>query len=373
MGLMSFLVRLGLDGSQFETGLARAKSAGTRFASDFKSQIGASLVGALSVGAVTSFAKAVVNMADDIGDLAEQLNITTDEVQKLQILAGQTGVSFEKLGSSIVKVNSARAKAMEDAESKERAYFAQFGIGVQDLNDKSVTNLELVRRIGQAYVDAGKPLDLQRAIAELLGQKLTSAAGAIAKINELGPIKLISKEELDKLGEMNDRLDEVARRVKVAAVPALAEFGDELADFLKLADSIGSRVGSQTAGLAYASGIKAAVSANPLLSTFQRLANAVGFGRQSSGKDLIPFEGPFPADGGPNTTNNANTNAANQLRIAAAPAFRTPTNTDPLSRIGGFTQFGAGISDTRRMMEQQTRLLQTIASATKETAVKIDN
>jgi hypothetical protein len=59
--------------------------------------------------------------------------------------------------------------------------------------------------------------------------------------------------------------------------------------------------------------------------------------------------------------------------VAQQVAFRQPQSTDPLARIGGFTQFGAGISDTRRMMEQQTRLLQSIASATKETAVKIDN
>ena len=42
---------------------------------------------ALSVAAVGAFAAKVIETADAIGDLSEQLNISTDDVQRLQILA----------------------------------------------------------------------------------------------------------------------------------------------------------------------------------------------------------------------------------------------------------------------------------------------
>ena len=83
MAILSLIAKLGLDGSTFETGLKRAKS----LTDKFRSSVGAQLGAAMSVAAVTAFAAKVVQTADAIGDLSEQLNISTDDVQRLQVLA----------------------------------------------------------------------------------------------------------------------------------------------------------------------------------------------------------------------------------------------------------------------------------------------
>ena len=70
MGIMNWLIRIGLDATQVESGLIKARSAGQRFARDFKNEVSGTLAGAFTVGAVAAFAKSVVNMADEIGDLA---------------------------------------------------------------------------------------------------------------------------------------------------------------------------------------------------------------------------------------------------------------------------------------------------------------
>jgi len=85
MAIFSLIAKLGLDGSAYESGLKRASSVTDKFRSSVGMQLGA----ALSVAAIGSFVSKVVETVDAIGDLSEQLNISTDDVQRLQVLAGR--------------------------------------------------------------------------------------------------------------------------------------------------------------------------------------------------------------------------------------------------------------------------------------------
>ncbi len=223
MAIFSLIAKLGLDGSSFEGGLKRA----TSMTDKFRSSVGAQLGGALSVAAIGAFASKVIETADAIGDLSEQLNISTDDVQRLQVLASQTGVSFETMAKAITKVSQERLKAIEEG-GKAREYFAALGISVGELNNKSLSNIQLITRMGQAHQDAGKSAQTQAAIIELLGEKAFKAAGAISKINELGPIDLITKEQIEAIGQMADRIDEIKRQIVVQAVPAVNFWADAM-------------------------------------------------------------------------------------------------------------------------------------------------
>jgi hypothetical protein len=223
MAIFSLIAKLGLDGSTFETGLKRA----TSMTDKFRSSVGAQLGAAMSVAAVTAFAAKVIQTADAIGDLSEQLNISTDDVQRLQVLAGQTGVSFETMAKAITKVSQERLKAIEEG-GPARDYFKALGFSVAELNDKSLSNIELITKMGQAHQASGKSAQTQAAIMDLLGEKAFKAAGAISKINELGPIDLISKDQIDALGQLADRFDEIQRQMVVSAVPTMTFFADAL-------------------------------------------------------------------------------------------------------------------------------------------------
>jgi len=223
MATFSLTAKLGLDGSTFETGLKRA----TSLTDKFRSSVGAQLGAAMSVAAVTAFAAKVVQTADAIGDLSEQLNISTDDVQRLQVLASQTGVSFETMVKAITKVSQERLKAIEEG-GPARDYFKALGFSVAELNDKSLSNIELITKMGHAHLASGKSAQTQAAIMDLLGEKAFKAAGAISKINELGPIDLISKDQIDALGQLADRFDEIQRQMVVSAVPNMNFFADAL-------------------------------------------------------------------------------------------------------------------------------------------------
>jgi|DEB19_MinimDraft_3_1074340.scaffolds.fasta_scaffold00105_22 hypothetical protein len=223
MAIFSLIAKLGLDGAAYETGLKKASSLTDKFRNSISGQLGA----ALSVAAVGAFASKVVQTADAIGDLSEQLNISTDDVQRLQILANQTGVSFEAMAKSITAVSQERLKAVEEG-GKARDYFKALGISVAELNDKSISNIDLITRMGKAHQNSGNSAQTQAAMIEILGVKAFKAAGALTKINELGPIDLISKEQIDALGKLADRLDEITRQMVVSAVPEMTFWADAL-------------------------------------------------------------------------------------------------------------------------------------------------
>lgn len=230
MAIFSLIAKLGLDGSSFEGGLKRA----TSLTDKFRSSVGAQLGGALSVAAIGAFASKVIETADAIGDLSEQLNISTDDVQRLQVLAGQTGVSFEAMAKSITAVGQERLKAIEEG-GKAREYFKTLGFSVAELNDKSLSNIDLISRMGQAHKDAGSSAQTQAAMIAILGEKAFKAAGAMAKIKEMGPIDVISPEQIDQVGKLADRMDEIQRRGTVASIPLVTYLADQLeSDFKEI-------------------------------------------------------------------------------------------------------------------------------------------
>lgn len=228
MAIFSLIAKLGLDGSGFETGIKKASSLTDKFRSSVGTQLGA----ALSVAAVGAFAAKVIETADAIGDLSEQLNISTDDVQRLQILATQTGVSFETMAKAITRVGQERLKAVEEG-GKAREYFKALGFTVAELNDSSLSNIDIITRMGKANLEAGRSAQTEAALIEILGEKAFKAAGAISKLKDLGPVNLISPEQIQALGQLADRLDEIQRQIVVSAAPELNFFADALERAIK--------------------------------------------------------------------------------------------------------------------------------------------
>jgi hypothetical protein len=131
------------------------------------------------------------------------------------------------MAKSITAVSQERLKAVEEG-GKARDYFKALGISVAELNDKSISNIDLITRMGKAHQNSGNSAQTQAAMIEILGVKAFKAAGALTKINDLGPIDLISKEQIDALGKLADRLDEITRQMVVSAVPEMTFWADAL-------------------------------------------------------------------------------------------------------------------------------------------------
>jgi hypothetical protein len=176
------------------------------------------------LGAITSFTKSVINAGDRIGDLAEQYHLTNEEVQRLEILAGRTGVKFEKFGEALIKFAELRQKAI-DGDVKSLALLNRYGVTQGDVVKKSNTNLELVTKLSDAYSEVSGSSQAQADALDIAGAKGQKVLSTLTQIKNLGPVKLISDEDIAALGQFADAMDEVKRQAQVATAPTLGFWG----------------------------------------------------------------------------------------------------------------------------------------------------
>lgn len=204
MALFSLIARLGLDTSAFEGGLKRSQSLAIGFGREFKSTLAA----AFTVGAVSAYTNKLLNLADNTKDLADQLGITTEEVQRLNYIADDSGVAFDKWAAAIGKVSAARNEALGGGEKAEklRKLFERFGVTNADLANESVRAFDILKKLAAS---AGELSTLsQSQLTELLGEKAFRLISSLGQLNADLPIQIISDEELK-------RIDDAAKKIKL--------------------------------------------------------------------------------------------------------------------------------------------------------------
>jgi hypothetical protein len=350
MGILSMLVKIGVDAVKFETDLKRLQSLGEKFGSSFKSAITSKLGQALSAGAVIGFTKHLMTAADEITDLAEQLNITTDEVQRLQILAGETGVSFDKLTSVLNKFEQARLKATSGDEEAIKTLQA-LGLSTEELNNSQLSNLELSVRVSQAYKDSGRSASTTTALTDLYGLKLKTAGAALAEYQSTAGRDLISKENLDTIAKGNNLFEEQVRHLKALASKPLADGITALADAIKylsdensnLNKAFGAKVTPAQIGRTY----------------FGNVPGAAEAFRIASGNAPIPKA--------ESTVNPPPIGSPEFERVKGAK-FSLGGGQDSLARIGGFTGFQSAQDTAIKQAIEQTLQLRQIVKNTGKTA-----
>jgi len=200
MALFRIMGKLSLDSSEFTTGLKKAESGATASLA----AIGSRVAAAFSVAAVTAFVTSVAKAAGEIGDLADQLQITTAEVQALQKAADHSGVSFDKYAAALSKIRKLKADfAAGDAGAIKT--FQKTGL------NPNASDLSLLQSVG------GLP-DAQA--FEILDAKSARLKNSIAAIKALTPIELIDDRTIQKLDEAGDRLGDMWRVIKAMTAKA---------------------------------------------------------------------------------------------------------------------------------------------------------
>lgn len=351
MGILSMLVKLGIDSSQFEMGIKRAQGLGERFGTSFKGAVASKLGAALSVAAIAAFTKNVIESADKIKDLSEQLNLTTDEIQRLEILAGETGVTFDKFGSVLAKFEQVRLKATSGDQDALKTLQA-LGFTTEQLYDIQLTTIDGAVKAAEAHLKSGKSAETTAAMIEIYGLKLKTAASALADYNTTSKRTLISSNDIDVLAKANTLLDEQLRIVKALASPAIA------AGIKATASAIGSVT-------------KPIESFSDKLEKTMRKAFAIQMLKVMPDEALARIvqrtisEERQTAIGGPANPPPIGTP---QFERVKGDKFSLGGSQDPLARIGGFSGFQSGQDIVIRQAIEQTLQLKQIVTNTGKTA-----
>lgn len=344
------LFKIGVDATKFEMDLKRVQSLGEKFGNSFKSAVTSKLGQALTVGAVVGFAKSVMNAADQIKDLSEQLNITTDDVQRLQILSSETGVKFEQFAAILEKTSRARIEATSGDEDQIKR-LKTLGVSMSDLTNEQISNIELSIRLASAYKESGQSAATTTAITDLYGIKLRAAAAALAEYKTTEGRELISDKTLKDLSKSNDLLDEQYRRLKALSSPTIAKGLKATADAIEYLAG-GSEMQRKVLMEIYAGNLKP--DKGSLLSAAM------------SGKLNLSNQPSTTGTGGESTLPPPISTP--EYERVAGPRFSFGSAQDSLARIGGFTGFQSSQDTAIRNAIEQTLQLKLIVKNTDKTA-----
>jgi hypothetical protein len=249
---------LGLDTANFEAGSKRARSIAKRDATAIQKSLDdvrksfKNMIAAASVGALTVVTKRALEYASSLGEVAQQLGVTTKELQEYRYAASQVGISNEEMDKSLAKLtrNIGEAKAGSKAQATT---FRELGVAIQDANGKVYTAGEVIPKLADALAKIKDPATRARLEIELFGktgQKLdTLLAGGSAAVNGLRDAAqklgvVLSDEQIQNADETADKLAAMKQVLEARIAGVVSDNADAILSlanaFAQLANMAGA-------------------------------------------------------------------------------------------------------------------------------------
>lgn len=144
MNVFDLFASLKLDDGEYKQGIENAKQEGEKFANHTEKKVSPKAVAGWMaivavivkvIASITKLAKASMDYADTVGDLASKYGVSTDAISEMQYIADQSSTSIEGLTSAMSMLYN---KAKEDGDA-----FKEVGISVKDANGNFKTMDEL--------------------------------------------------------------------------------------------------------------------------------------------------------------------------------------------------------------------------------------
>lgn len=240
--LGSLLIELGLDSAKFRSGTRKAQREMTTFQRGVSSSAGlvkAAIGGMVAALSVDMFATAIKNgldYASSLGEVAQQLGVTTDTLQEYRYAATQVGVTQEEMDAGLARLTRTLGTSPEK--------FEKLGIAIRGANGEIEDAGKILPRIAEAYQNAGSEADKARLLYELFGRSGQKYAPLFAEgatgINNLRDAAhrlgiVLSSEQIAKADETADKLSAVQTvlQARIAGVVA-----DNATSIVTLSDAL---------------------------------------------------------------------------------------------------------------------------------------
>ena len=210
--MLSQIIKIGADATGAQRVIAgTAAHTGKLFkgvSDEVTKRWGNLFTGAAIIGGVQRMAGAVVDTVDEIKDLADLLDLSTDEVQKLQVASERAAVKINTVGAALRSIEDLRASA-ETGDKRASGIFA--ALGIDPTKGSSLDILQAA--MAAANGDAQK----QVALFDLVGKKAGQLRNVMNEMERLGPIRIIDQESLDAIDKANNAFKDLNREITAAA------------------------------------------------------------------------------------------------------------------------------------------------------------
>jgi hypothetical protein len=127
------------------------------------------LIPALSVGAILSFGKAALDSAGGIGELAEQLGVSTDALQAYQFAATQSGVKSEELNVGLSRLTRTVGDAANGNTEAIRS-FRDLDVGILDASGNLRATEDILGDVATAIQSIEDPAKRAAAAVDFFGK-----------------------------------------------------------------------------------------------------------------------------------------------------------------------------------------------------------
>ena len=178
------VVKAGFDNTSLARGLRTAEGMVAEFATRISILF--------AVGALVGFDKTLVSWAKNLSETAERLGTTTDEVQRLNFVADQTGVSIEKVAGALDRLAKSKEQGLghvgsgtpEEMALSQKA-FAQFGLTLSDIQRDSP--IELFNAISASIEKTGVNSQVTANAMALMGRNAGQLIPMMKEMKNLSP------------------------------------------------------------------------------------------------------------------------------------------------------------------------------------------
>lgn len=174
-------------------------------------------VASLGAQALVSFTLDVLDMAGGLGEAAQQLGVTTEQLQVYRYAASQAGISQDEMDQGLAKLSKSLGDAALGA-AQDTKVFDILGISIKDTNGQVKTAGEVLPEIADALAQIPDPATraaLEMQIFGRAGQKLDPLlAGGREAIDNLTNAArslgvVLSDEQIQNADRTADKLSEL--------------------------------------------------------------------------------------------------------------------------------------------------------------------
>lgn len=228
MAVVSLIARVSAQIAEFQKSFADVNKS----ISGIESSLGRAnrVLGTFGVGlgaaAVVGFVKNITNAASEIVDLSNKLGISTEAVQRLQFVAGQTGTTIDAFGRAMFVLGTNIAGGDKSAA----AGLAKLGLSFKDLEAQSPEKQFdlVVSALGRMTNAQERNLALTQIFGAKVAQELAKAVAEYERLAKIAPVAADAQvRSTEALGDAYDRLKARVQKFAIEGIGAAALRSEE--------------------------------------------------------------------------------------------------------------------------------------------------
>ena len=200
-------------------------------------KLAGAFAGVFAVRQIVQFGNQALQVADDIGKLADSVNVSTTFLQQYQFAAEQSGISTEGFTKALRFFAKGVGEATMGTGLAKRA-FEEMGISLEDAGGQTKSTEDLFKEFFHTLESIQDPLQRSGLLAQVFGSRvgiqmanlIKSGAMAMDDLAE-SATGIIDEETIRNAEAFNDTMNRLKRQVLVPLQSAFVNTSKAILDF----------------------------------------------------------------------------------------------------------------------------------------------